>query len=122
MAIGPSAGVVFVKINGLQYQLAGDWEIQPNVTENEWVANQDLSQSLIQKGVTPYMSGKIRDSGGLSVQQLQAIVGVTLTAELNNGKVYTLQQAATWGEVKLDTMKGEIAAKFGGVTCAEQLS
>lgn len=122
MAIGPSGGIAYLKLNGLQYQLAGELEVMPNTTENDWMANQDGTQIFTQKAVTPYMQMKIRDSGGLSVQALQAIQGATITAELINGKVYTLQQAAPWGEIKEDTVKGEITAKFGGVACYEQLS
>ncbi len=122
MAFGPVGGTLFLKFNGLQYQLRGELEVQPNMLENEWLANQDLSQVYTQKAVTPFISGKFSDSGGLSVQALQGINGVTMTAELVNGKVYTLQGAAPWGEFKLDTVKGEITAKFGGVACFEKLA
>jgi hypothetical protein len=119
MAIGPIAGIAFFKINGLQYELRGELEIQPNVTENEWLANQDGTQVFTQKAVTPYMQLKVSDSDGLSLQALNAAQGVTVTAELINGKTYTLQQAAQWGETKLDTVKGEITFKIGGVACYE---
>lgn len=121
MAIGPVAGIAFLKFNGLQYQLRGEFEIMPNTTENEWIANQDGSQVFTQKAITPYFQMKISDSGGLSVQQLNQIEGSTMTAELINGKVYTLVQASQWGETKLDSMKGEITAKFGGAACYELL-
>lgn len=122
MSIGPVGGIAFFKINGLQYQLRGELEIQPNTTENEWIANQDGTQVFTQKAVTPYMQLKVSDDQGLSVQALNAAEGVTVTAELANGKVYTLQQAAQWGEVKLDTVKGEITFKIGGVACYEALA
>jgi hypothetical protein len=122
MSIGPIGGVAFFKLNGLQYQLRGELEVQPNTTENEWLANQDLSQVYTQKAVTPYISCKLSDSGGLSIQALQSISGVTITAELSNGKVYTLAGAAPWGEFKAESTKGEITAKFGGTACFEKLS
>lgn len=121
MAIGPIGGIAFFKINGLQYQLRGELEIMPNTTENEWMANQDGTQVFTQKAVTPYMQMKISDSDQLALHALNAAEGVTVTAELINGKVYSLQQAAQWGEQKLDTVKGEITAKFGGVACFELL-
>jgi hypothetical protein len=122
MTIGPTGGTAYLKINGLQYELRGELEIQPNTTQNEWIANQDTTQVFTQKAITPYMAMKISDSGGLSVQQLNAVQGATITAELISGKVYSLQQAATWGEVKLDTEKGEITAKFGGNACYENVT
>lgn len=121
MAIGPIGGIAFFKIDGLQYQLRGELEIQPNTTENDWIANQDGTQVFTQKAVTPYMQMKVSDSDSLSVQALNAAEGVTVTAELINGKVYALQQAAQWGETKLDTVKGEITFKIGGVACYEML-
>lgn len=122
MAIGPSGGIAFLKINGLQYQLSGELEIQPNTTQNEWEANQDGSIVFTQKAVPPYMAMKIRDSGSLSVQQLNGVQGATIQAQLINGKQYVLQQAGAWGEFKEDTVKGEITAKFGGLACYEQTS
>ena len=122
MAIGPVGGTAFFKVNGLQYELRGELMIQPNITENEWVANQDLTMVFTQKGVVPFMEMKISDTSQLAIQALNAIEGATITAELINGKVYTLQQAAQWGETKLDTAKGEITFKAGGTACYEQLS
>lgn len=119
MAIGPSGGIAFFKINGLQYALRGELEVQPNVTENEWIANQDGSQVFTQKAVTPYISFKGSDTSGLSIQQLNAAQGATVQAQLVNGKQYVLQQAAPWGEFKLDSVKGEVTGKFGGVACYE---
>lgn len=121
MAIGPVGGICYFKVDGMQYELRAEFEIQPNTTENDWMANQDGSQVFTQKAVTPYFQMKISDSSGLSVQALNQIEGATLTAELINGKVYTLQQAAQWGETKLDTTKGEITYKAGGVACFERL-
>ncbi len=46
MAVGPIGGIAFLKINGLQYQLRGELEVQPNTTENDWMANQDGSMSI----------------------------------------------------------------------------
>jgi Phage tail tube protein len=119
MAVGPIGGTAFLKINGLQYQLKGELEIQPNITQNEWEANQDLSVVFTQKGVVPYMAMKISDSGGLSIQALNNVSGATIQAQLINGKQYVLQQAGAWGEFKDDTTKGEISAKFGAVACFE---
>lgn len=122
MAIGPVGGVAYLKLNGMQYSLRGELMIQPNTTQNEWDANVDNTPYFTQKPVVPYMQMKIGDSGGLSVQQLQAVQGITITAELNNGKVYTLQQAASWGDFTLDAIKGDITGKFGCVACFEQTS
>lgn len=122
MAIGPVGGTAFIKFDGLQYQLRGELMIQPNTTENEWIANQDGTVVFTQKAVVPYMEMKVSDDSGLSIQQLSAMQGATVTAELINGKVYVLQQAGQWGETKLDTVKGEITYKVGGKACYEQLS
>jgi hypothetical protein len=122
MAVGPTGGVAFLKFNGLQYQLRGQLKVQPNMTEAEWIANQDRTITYTEKAVVPYIEGTLSDSGGLSVQQLSRIRGATVLAQLSNGKQYTLQQAGTWGEVADDTEKGEIKVKFGGASCYEQLS
>lgn len=120
MAVGPIGGIAFIKINGLQYQLRGELEVSPNTTQNEWEANQDGTMVYTQKAVVPYIQCKFSDSSSLSIQALNAVAGATVQAELINGKVYVLQQAAAWGEFKEDAVKGEITGKFGGVACYEQ--
>lgn len=119
MAVGPVGGIAFIKINGLQYELRGELEVQPNTTENEWIANQDGGQVFTQKAVTPYMQAKFSKTGGLSIQALNSVAGATIQAQLNDGSQYVLQQAAAWGEFKLDTVKGEISGKFGAAACYE---
>ncbi len=119
MAVGPAGGIAFLKINGLQYQLSGELEIQPNTTQNEWEANQDGTVVFTQKAVVPYLSMNIRDSGSLSVQALNGVQDATVQAQLINGKQYVLQRAGAWGEFKEDTVKGEITGKFGGAGCYE---
>lgn len=121
MAFGPSGGIAFVKFNGMQYQLRGELTVQPNMTELDWMANQDGTIVYTEKAVVPYMEMKISDSGGLSVQQISAMRGVTIQAEQNNGKTYMLQQGSPWGEIKTDTVKGEISVKFAGLACYERL-
>lgn len=122
MAIGPVGGVAYFKANGMQYTLRGELMIQPNSTQNEWDVNADNTTYFTQKPLVPFMQMKIGDSGGLSIQQLAALQGITITAELLNGKVYTLQGASPWGDFTLDAIKGEITGKFGCTACYEQTS
>lgn len=122
MAVGPTGGIAFLKINGLQYQLRGQLKIQPNLTQAEGIANQDGTVTHTDKAVVPYMEMTLSDSGGLSVQALGSVRGATVLAQLVNGKQYTLRQAFTEGEVTDDTEKGEIKVRFGGAGCLEGLS
>lgn len=122
MAFGPTGGVAYLKVDGLQYTLRGQLKIQPNTIESDWIANQDGTVTYMDKSVVPYMEMTLSDTGGLSLQQLSQIRNATVLAQLVNGKMYTLQQAGFWGAAEDDTEKGEVKAKFGGVACYETLS
>lgn len=122
MAVGLIAGVVFLKVDGQQYQLRGNFKVQPNNLQNTGIPGQDSVHGFMQKPVVPYVEGEISDSGGLSLQQIQGLTDSTVTAELQNGKTYILQNAWYSGDTVLDTVEGKIPVKFEGMACQELLA
>lgn len=81
------AGTVYLTINGASYLLAGDFEYSPATVTRETLTGMDSVHGYSEKPKAPHISGTLRDSGGLSVADLNAMVNVTVVAELANGKV-----------------------------------
>nr|GAT43696.1 predicted protein [Mycena chlorophos] len=66
--------------------LAGDFEYNPSTVQRETLTGMDTVHGYSEKPVSGHISATLRDSDGLTVADLNAMVGVTVTAELANGK------------------------------------
>jgi hypothetical protein len=80
------AGTVNLTVDGQVYLLAGEFEYSPSLVTRETLTGMDTVHGYSEKPKAPHISGTLRDSGGLSVAALNAMTGVTVVAELANGK------------------------------------
>ena len=119
MANNKIAGVCYLKVDGAQYALRGSLKVSPDDIEREGIAGQDGVHGYKETPRVPSISGDISDKGGLSLEALRNITDATVTAELANGKVYTLRNAWTKAAHELDTAKGQVSVTFEGMKCEE---
>lgn len=122
MAAQLIAGVCFLKVDGVQYSLRGNFSVQPLSFQNEGIAGQDGVHGFKQTVLVPSIEGDLSDLGSFSVAGLQNVTNSTVTAELANGKVYILRNAWFAGPAKIDAAEGKIAVKFEGLSCEEDLA
>ncbi|OOG61449.1 phage tail protein [Rhodanobacter sp. B04] len=80
------AGTAYLSVDGVTYMLAGDFEYKPSLVTRESLTGMDTVHGFSEKPVAPHISCTLRDSGGLSVASLNAMVNVTIVVELANGK------------------------------------
>jgi hypothetical protein len=80
------AGTAYLSVDGQSYMLAGDFEYSPAVVSRETLTGMDSVHGYSEKPTAPHIACTLRDSGGLSVAQLNAMSNVTVVAELANGK------------------------------------
>lgn len=113
------AGIAYVKRDGVQYALKGNFTIGPLSRKKEGVAGMDGVHGYKETIVIPYMAGTVSDLGGLSVKGLQNITDSTITAELANGKVYVLRNAWYAGEGEINAAEGEVGVRFEGLEMKE---
>lgn len=108
-------GVVFLRVNGAQYRITGsNFKVQALARDVQPVANGDGTVSYTSMTAIQSIECELRDTGDFSIQGLGALRDATVTAELNNGKVYILRNARYVGLPELNSMDGTIAAKFVG--------
>ena len=118
------AGTVFLSADGTSYMLAGDFEYDPSLVERETLTGMDTVHGYSEKPVGGIIKGTLRDNGGLTVASLNAMTGVTVVAELANGK--TIIGAGMWTNARQSskatdaTIEVEWQGMQGSVT--EQLS
>ena len=55
----------------------------------------------------------------LSMDDVEAVVNATVTAELANGKTYVLREAWCTSALELNTREGQVRVTWQGVSCDE---
>jgi hypothetical protein len=115
-------GVAFLKVDGFQYLLRGDLTVSIDRYERTGVAGQDSVHGYTENPRVPFISATLTDIGGMSLAQLQNVTCSTVTAELNNGKVYILRDAWTAEARELNTAEGSVEVRFEGMAGEELLA
>lgn len=113
------AGIAFLKINGQIYPCRGNLTVSPSAVERAMLAGQDFIHGYSEMPRVPAISGDISLDPALSMEDVERAVDVTVTAELANGKVYVLREAACTAALDLNTREGTTRVTFQGVSCDE---
>jgi hypothetical protein len=114
-------GTAFLLVNGQQKQLRGNLTVSPSNIERTGVAGQDGVHGFTVMPRVPFISCDITDSDGLSIEDLDGLENVTVTAQLANSKVYVLRNAWCKASHEINTREGSLAVRFEGVGCEELL-
>jgi hypothetical protein len=122
MAVAKIGGVAFLKVDGYQYMLRGDLAVSFDAFERKGIAGQDGVHGYTETPRVPYLSAKITDTGGLSLQALARVTDATVTVELANGKIYLLRNAWAAEARELNTQDGSLEVRFEGLAGEEILA
>ena len=105
-------GTLVFMINGTQFALAGDFTINPGGLKRESVMGPDGTRATKETYEPASCEGDLRDHGDLDVQALKNIEGVTITAEMANGKAWVLVNSTQTGDCSVGTAEGTIGVRF----------
>lgn len=112
-------GTAYVKVDGRQLPLKGNWTVSVATKIRTGVAGQDTVHGFTEAPRVPFMQGDITTLGDLSIEQIEAIDEATVTCELVNGKTYILERAWCASAVEINTAQGQFQIKFEGMNGAE---
>ncbi len=107
-----NTGTLVMKIDGTQYALAGDFNLNPGTPNREAVVGPD---GTVASKVTPQaaqVTGSLRDRDGLDVKKLLNLQDVTVTLELENGKAWVLTNATFSIDGDISIAEGEIPVRI----------
>lgn len=109
------AGICYIKVDGEQLDAKGS--IECPITDNSREAVMGLSGVAGYKETarTPYVKGSFIFTPGFPLSKLNEGTDMTVTAELANGKVYTLSGAFLVGEPAAKGDDGEVELEFNGI-------
>jgi hypothetical protein len=116
------AGIAFLKVDGQMYPLRGNFTVSPSALERAGIAGQDYVHGYSELPRVPYIEGDITTVPDLSLEGLEAMVDVTVTAELANDSVYVLKEAWCRSALEINSREGQFRVRFEGTTCEEILA
>lgn len=108
------AGTVFLSANGRTLPLVGDFEYSPANVVRETMVGMDQVHGYSAKPKVPFIAGTIRDMGGLTVEELNAMDNVNLFAELANGKNVNGRNMYQVGDISAKSEEGRIEVRWEG--------
>jgi hypothetical protein len=113
------AGVAFLKVDGNQYPLRGNFTVSPSAVDRTGIAGQDYVHGYSELPRVPFIEGDVSLVPQLSMDSIEAVVNATVTAELANGNNYVLKEAWCKSALELNTHDGLVRVRFEGTTCTE---
>lgn len=119
MAVKAVGGTAYLKIDGKQMPLRGNFRIKPGGVKRTPVTRQDGVVEYTEETTPGEISCDFSDTGGISYAELLAMKDVTMTCELVNGKVWMGRNGWFAGDSEIDTNQGQFPATFNSAPLEE---
>jgi Phage tail tube protein len=113
------AGTAFFKVDGNILPLRGAFTVSPSSLTREGISGQDYVHGYSEMPRVPSITGDVSTTPDLSMETLELMTNVTVTAELANGKTYVLREAWCKSALENATREGQMKVTFEGVSCDE---
>lgn len=107
-------GTAFFRINGVQYQIAGDMKLNPLSEKRTAMVGMDGGVAPQIEPVSPSIECSVRDRADVDPIPLYQMLDETVTVELGNGTIWTLSNAFYSGEGDFDAKEGTHSVRFNG--------
>ncbi|WP_424195541.1 phage tail tube protein [Ampullimonas aquatilis] len=108
------AGICYVKVDGQQLSISGGLECPAATVKRENVMAVDGPAGLKETAMEPYVKLSALFTSDFPLTTLQGGIDMTVTAEMPNGKVYTLSGAFIKGDTTVKADDGTVDLEFGG--------
>lgn len=118
MAVNPNllAGEASLSVNGITYLLQGKLTYSTGSVKRETLGGQDQIHGFSEMPRAPHISGTLRDTSGLLLNDFNKMQGVTLTMQIANGKTITGRNMWTVDAQEVNTEDGTFDVKWEGLT------
>lgn len=108
------AGICYIKVDGAQLEVSGGIEVPLVDVKRETVMGLSGPAGLKETALEPYVKVSAIVGADFPYDTLRTNTEMTVTAELANGKVYTLSGAFIKGEPSVKGDEGTVELEFGG--------
>lgn len=113
------AGTIYLKVDGVQYPAKGSFTYNLGQPKRDGIVGADGVHGYSEVPQLPFIEGEITDMPDASLKDLLNKVDGTVTLELANGKVISLQEAWFASEGNVSTEAANIAVRFEGMRADE---
>lgn len=113
------AGIAYLSIDGTPYDVAGKAGYSVSTVTRESVTGMSGVHGFKETPVPGNIVVSLRDSGGLTVADLNAITNSVIVLQLANGKTVMASSAWNVGALDVDSAEGTLDAKFESKTVTE---
>ncbi|EBV5082437.1 phage tail protein [Salmonella enterica subsp. enterica serovar Minnesota] len=110
------AGTAYVTVNGLTIMVAGEFKYSPSTFKRESLSGMDGIHGYKESYTPPYISCKVRDSGGTSVADFNGQTDVSLVVELANGKTIIGSNLWTVETQEVDSGEATFEVRWEGMS------
>ena len=111
------AGTCYVNADGFQIALAGTCTVDRKDTEKTGMTGLSGNVGYSEKPRVPSIEVEFFHTRQTSVDSILDMEDGTVTAELANGKVWTLRNAYVQGAPTVDAEESKMTVKFEGLSC-----
>jgi hypothetical protein len=113
------AGISRITVDGRSELLAGDLTYSMARVTRESKIGQDKVHGFSEMPIPGFIACTLRDRGGLSVAELNAMTNVTVVVEAFNGKIITGSGMWTVETQEVSGTEGTIGIRWEGVSVEE---
>ena len=113
------AGIAYLIVDGNQVRLRGNFTVSPSPVERTMIAGQDGVHGFQELPRVPYIEGDISTTPDMYLEDLDGLTDVEITAQLANGKQYTLVGATCKAALEANARDGQVRVRFEGIWCEE---
>lgn len=106
------AGTLFFKINGVQYDAAGEFTYNLGPDKKEGMVGPSGVAGFKALPQIPFVEGEIFDASGLDLKALQRIEQATVTLQLANGKTIVFHESWYAADGNVTTDMAKVQVKF----------
>ncbi|MDC9598728.1 phage tail tube protein [Xenorhabdus anantnagensis] len=113
------AGTAYVSVDGMRIMVVGDFNYSPSTVTRETLTGMDSVHGYKEKPSAPFISCRVRDSGGTTVADFNNQTNVTIVAELANGKTIIGEGLWTVNTQEVRSEDAEFEVRWEGISVTE---
>lgn len=116
------AGTASLTVNGTNYLVVGDFEYNPSTVTRETLTGMDGVHGFSEKRRPGSISASLRDSGNLTVADINAMDNETVVVQLANGKTVIGRNMWTVEDQTVKSTDATLEVKWEGPQVTETTS
>lgn len=109
------AGTAYIKVDSKQYTLGGSLTYSLNNVTRTGISGLSGVAGFTEAAHIPYIEGEFFTTEEFDIMELANITSATVTVELVNGKIISLEQAWQSGDIEPDASAGTCTIRFEGI-------